>query len=113
MIEFIATICGISFGAIGTYLATAQHIKSLKQDFKLRLQEEMDKQAEARVKAYAAERDFNHLKNNQEQLKQSILLIQSEVDSIQDRQIEMSVIQRELHNIVQTFFRAVPHDKAV
>lgn len=110
MIEVIATICGIGFGAIGTLIAAREHIKGIKQDFKLRLEEEMNRQTEAKVKAYAAERDFNHLRNNQEQLKVAVGLIQNEVDTIKDRQIEMTVIQRELYNSVQSLAKAKLND---
>ena len=38
--------------------------------------------ANSQKKAYAAERDFNHLRRNQEQMKESIKMLSSEVDEL-------------------------------
>ncbi len=38
--------------------------------------------ANSQKKAYAAERDFNHLRRNQEQMKESIKMLSEEVDEL-------------------------------
>ena len=40
--------------------------------------------AQSEKKRYAAERDFNHLRNNQEQMKESIKALSSEIDGLSD-----------------------------
>jgi predicted RNase H-like nuclease (RuvC/YqgF family) len=98
MIEIIATICGLVFGVIGTSLSLRNHIRQLKQDFDRRLSEEMDRQSDAKVKAYAAERDFQHLRGHHEQLKISVADLQDETEEMRKTLIELQVISRGAFN---------------
>ena len=101
MIEIAIPIVSTMLGTIGTLIAVQSHIRSLKRDWKMRLQEEIDRNSEGKLKAYAAERDFNHLRNNQEQLKQAVMEIQKEVDSLHDQQTELKITSNATYNQLQ------------
>lgn len=98
MFEVVATLTGILFGAIGTLIGVRSHIQSIRQSWQQRLQAEMDKQADSKVKAYAAERDFSHLRNNQEQMKQAIVQVQDESEELKHVLIELKILQTAMNN---------------
>lgn len=52
MIELIATIAGLLFGAIGTWIVVQQHVRTLHKEWKSQLEEEKNRHAQANVKAY-------------------------------------------------------------
>ncbi len=59
--------------------------------------------ASAETKRYAAERDFNHLRNNQEQMKISIRELSREIDGMQaDLQTQIGLFQALMLNSGQT-----------
>ena len=89
MIELITPAIGIVFGAIGTWITIRTYVRQLKREWQLRWDEEVKRKAEGEVKAYAAERDFNHLKNNQEQLKLAVKEIEDEVRELSQILIEI------------------------
>jgi FtsZ-binding cell division protein ZapB len=98
MLEVVATLTGILFGAIGTLIGVRSYIQNLRRDWQQRLQAEMDKQSESRLKAYAAECDFNHLKNNQEQMKQAVAGLQDESEELSKVLLELKILQTAMNN---------------
>jgi len=111
MTEIVLSIIGTICGSMGTLIAVQSHIKSLKNDWRNRLEEEINKQNDAKLKAYAAERDFNHLRNNQDQLKQAIGTLQKETDEIREKVIRIEVIQGQLYNQFQNLLELTRHAK--
>lgn len=51
----------------------------------------------ATIKGYAAERDFNHLKRNYEQLNESLRLIHEDIEKLELQMIEMKVFIQTLN----------------
>lgn len=68
-------VFSVVVGGIGSWLA-------LRSFYEAKHKEAMQRYADSQTKAYAAERDFNHLRNNQEQLKSSMALMDQEVDEV-------------------------------
>lgn len=98
MLEVVATLTGILFGAIATLIGVRSYIQNIRRDWQQRLQAEMDKQADSKLKAYAAERDFNHLRNNQEQMKQAVSKLQDESEEMSHVLIELKTLQTAINN---------------
>ena len=70
--DFIEKMLSVSLGGVGTWLA-------VRTFYEKRHQETLDRYAQSREKAYAAERDFEHLRKNQEQMKESLKLLDDEL----------------------------------
>lgn len=70
-IDFIEKMLSVTLGGVGTWLA-------VRTFYERRHQETLDRYAQAREKTYAAERDFEHLRRNQEQMKESLKLLDDE-----------------------------------
>lgn len=98
MIEVVATLTGVLSGVIGTFLAIRGHMTQVRRDYEKRLAEEMNRQSEARVKEYAAQRDFEYLARNHEQLKEVVNRIDSDVEKIKDTLLELQVTSRGAFN---------------
>lgn len=100
MIELLVTLSGVLFGAIGMLIAVQQHIRSLRKEWRKQLEDEKDRHAQANVKAYAAQRDFEHLERHLGQHKEAIELIQEEVEEMKGNQIEMRTLLKTIaHNV--------------
>jgi GTP1/Obg family GTP-binding protein len=102
MIELIATITGIVFGALGMLIAAQQHVRSLRKEWLERLEEERNRHSDAKVKAYAAERDFEHLRRHHEQLKIAVGMLQEDLDKLKDSYIESKTIIAATYTQLQT-----------
>jgi predicted nuclease with TOPRIM domain len=98
VLEVIATLTGILFGAIGTLIGVRSYIQNIRQNWQQRLQAEINKQADSKLKAYAAERDFNHLRNNQEQMKEAVSGLQEESEELRHVLIELKTLQTAMNN---------------
>lgn len=94
MIEIIATLVGVLGGVIGTFLSVQGHMRQIRKDYQSRLDEEISRNAAAKVKEYAAERDFQHLQRHHEQLKLLVLDLQKESESLKDEVLELKVTSR-------------------
>lgn len=94
MIEIIATLCGILAGIIGTFLSVQGHMRSVRKDYQERIDAEMQRQADAKVKEYAAQRDFQHLRTHHEQLKALVLEIQDDQEKLKAELIELKAISK-------------------
>lgn len=70
--DFTQKILSALFGIIGTWLA-------LNAYYQKKHQETLDRYATGKQKEYAAERDFQHLKRNQEQMQEALKLLDEEV----------------------------------
>ena len=101
MIEIIATVCGLVFGMVAMSLSLRNHIRQIKQDFERRLAEEMTRQSEAKVKAYAAQRDFEHLDRHQEQLKLAVSELQDDLAEMEKNLLEMQIIGKGAYNRIE------------
>lgn len=101
MMQWIGTVAGVLFGMITTMIVLQQHIRQLRKDWRERLDEEKNRHSEAQVKAYAAERDFQHLQRHLEQHKQAFLQLQEEVETLKENQIEMKVLLNANYNQMQ------------
>ena len=101
MIEIIATVCGLVFGMVAMSLSLRNHIRQIKQDFERRLSEEMTRQSEAKVKAYAAQRDFEHLDRHQEQLKLAVAELQDDFTEMEKKLLEMQIIGKGAYNRIE------------
>jgi len=101
MIEIIATVCGLVFGMVAMSLSLRNHIRQIKQDFERRLAEEMNRQSEAKVKAYAAQRDFEHLDRHQEQLKLAVAELQDDFTEMEKKLLEMQIIGKGAYNRIE------------
>lgn len=101
MIEVVGTILGIIFGMVAMSLSLRNHIRELRKDFERRLSEEMDRQTEAKVKEYAAKRDFEHLDRHQQQLKHTVELLQGEVSEMEKTLVELQVIGKGSYNRIE------------
>lgn len=77
-IELTATLAGLLFGSIGTLLTVRNHVRTINKDWREKWETEMNRKAEATVKEYAAQRDFQHLQKNQEQMKKAIEMLQED-----------------------------------
>jgi uncharacterized protein HemX len=83
----------------GAGSATLAFLKSRATEDKKRL----EAYALAEKKRYAAERDFNHLRNSQEQMKLSIKELSKEIDGMQaDLQTQIGLFQALMINSNQT-----------
>ena len=101
MLGIIATVCGIIFGMVAMSLSLRNHIRQIKQDFERRLSEEMNRQSEAKVKAYAAQRDFEHLDRHQEQLKLAVAELQDDFTEMEKKLLEMQIIGKGAYNRIE------------
>lgn len=101
MLGIIATVCGIIFGMVAMSLSLRNHIRQIKQDFERRLAEEMNRQSEAKVKAYAAQRDFEHLDRHQEQLKLAVSELQDDFTEMEKKLLEMQIIGKGAYNRIE------------
>lgn len=111
MAEVVLSIVGTLCGSLGTLIAVQAHIRSLKADWRRRLEDEINKQNEAKLKAYAAERDFNHLRNNQDQMKSAITSLTAETDEIREKVIRIEVLQQQLYNQFQNLMELTRNAK--
>lgn len=89
MLEIISPIAGIIFGAVGCWILVRRYVRELKKEWQSRWDEEAEKKAQAQLKAYAAERDFNHLKNHLGQLQHTIELMQDDLEEVGKNLVEM------------------------
>lgn len=98
MIEVIATLTGVIGGVIGTFLAIRGHMIQVRRDYEKRLAEEMNRQSEAKVKEYAAQRDFEHLRRHHEQLKEAVHQIDVDMERIKETLLELQVVSKGAFN---------------
>ena len=97
--ELIVTLSGVLFGAVGMLIAVQQHIKALRKEWKSKLEEEKERHSQANVKAYAAQRDFQHLERHLGQHKEAIKMLEDELEEVKGNQIEMKTLLRTIaHN---------------
>lgn len=96
--EILATILGLSFGTISTLIAVRNHVKTINKEWRDRWDTEMQRQADSKVKEYAAQRDFEHLSRHQDQMKEAIRMLQEETEEQGKILIELKTLQTGLFN---------------
>ena len=101
MIEIIATLVGVLGGVIGTFLSVRGHMSQVRKDYQARLDAEFQRQADAKVKEYAAQRDFEHLKRHHEQLKLLVIDLQKESEEVKEKLIELQITSRGAFNRIE------------
>lgn len=101
MLDSLWTILGVALGAIGTWITVRQYVRALKKEWVDKLEAEKQKHADSQLKQYAAERDFKHLERHLEQHKQSIVMLQDELEEMKQNQVEMRTLLNASYNQVQ------------
>lgn len=91
MLELIGALAGLLFGTIGTLIAVRNHISTLKKNWEDKWNAEIERKVDSEKRAYAAQRDFEHLRRNQEQMKQAL-------EELQEENSEMSKLLVELRS---------------
>lgn len=99
-IELTTTLAGLIFGSVGTLLTVRSHIRTLNKDWREKWETEMSRKAQAEVKEYAAQRDFQHLQKNQDQMKESIRMLQDETGEQSRTLVELQTTMKGLFNQV-------------
>lgn len=89
MIELFSAVAGIGFGALGAFLALKQHVNTVQIEAARKLQERIDQESENKVKSYAAEREFLHIKRQYEQMSQMLLNIDTDVENLKTSFVEL------------------------
>ncbi|MBD2090983.1 hypothetical protein H6F67_14095 [Microcoleus sp. FACHB-1515] len=101
-LEILATLGGLLFGSVGTLLTVRNHIRTINRDWAERWEKEMKTRTEVQIKEYAAQRDFEHLRRNQEQMKEAIKVLQDTDDEHSKALIQLQVITKGIsHQITQ------------
>jgi uncharacterized protein HemX len=101
MIELIAALGGLIFGAVTVLITVQQHIRTLRKDWRTQLEDEKSRHADANVKAYAAQRDFQHLERHLGQHKEAIKLLQEELEEMKCNQVEIRTIVKSIATSVE------------
>lgn len=99
-LEAIAAIMGIVGTVLGTFIAVSQFYRS-------RIKELIDRNTTAATKAYAAQRDFEHLDRHQEQLKSAVVSLQDDLIELEKQMVELQVISKELQVISRGAFNRI------
>ncbi|WP_348251994.1 hypothetical protein [Leptolyngbya sp. FACHB-1515] len=97
-IELTATFAGLLFGSIGTLLTVRNHVRQINKDWREKWEMEINRQSQAKVKEYAAQRDFEHLQRNQEQIKESIKLLQDDREHQNRSLVELETMVKALYH---------------
>lgn len=101
MIEVIATLTGVVGGVIGTFLSVRGYMTQIRKDYERRIQDEIQRNADAKVKEYAAQRDFEHLKRHHEQLKEMVVGIDRELERVKNALIELQAVSKGAFNRIE------------
>lgn len=78
-------LAGLVLGIFGAWLSFDSRNRAVLKEKQRELEQERERYADSEKKKYAAERDFNHLKRNQEQLKEGLKLISQELEERVDK----------------------------
>ncbi|NJL42040.1 MAG: hypothetical protein HC833_21820 [Leptolyngbyaceae cyanobacterium RM1_406_9] len=98
LIGILGTLCGIAFGGMATWLNVRSRVKQTREEWRERLEAELQRDAENKVKAYAAERDFQHIKRNYEQALEAMKELQHDVDENTRTLIEVKALVLAISN---------------
>lgn len=95
MSELLIGLAGLALGVFGAWLSFDSRNRALLKEKQRELEQERERYADGEKKKYAAERDFQHLKRNQEQLKDGLKVISQELEERVD-QLEAGLQRIEL-----------------
>jgi chromosome segregation ATPase len=98
LIGILGTLCGITFGGVATWLNVRSRVKQTREEWRDRLEGELQRDAENKVKAYAAERDFQHIKRNYEQALEAMKDLQHDIDENTRTLIEVKALVLAISN---------------
>lgn len=90
--ELLISFLGVAISLFSAFLGAFVAYRTIKKEVRQQQREDTDRLIDSAKKEYAAQRDFEHLRRNQEQLKEAIKLIQSELDEMQSNQKEIKGI---------------------
>lgn len=88
--DYLQKLFSVGLGIVGTWITV--HTFYAKRN-----KEIMDRYASSQTKEYAAQRDFDHLKNNQEQMKEALKILDDELT-------ETRADFKELKGMLMVFF---------
>lgn len=108
LLSIALTLFGVATTAIGTWIALRSHYRQVlhdKQqvihDQQISVERLIQEKSAAATKEYAAQRDFEHLKRNQDQMREAIKMVQDENREQQDLLIELKVSFRAMYNRIE------------
>ncbi len=81
-VDFVEKLLSASIGIVGTWLA-------LRSFYERKHKEVLDRYADSQKKEYAAQRDFEHLRRNQEQMKESFRELDDELSKTREDMREL------------------------
>lgn len=90
-VNILVGMGGLILTSIGTYLAVRSFYQQLVGAKQRQIQAMIDEKAAAATKAYAAQRDFEHLKRNQEQLKVGLTHLSGDLEKNEKLLLELSI----------------------
>lgn len=93
-LEAIATLMGIIGTILGTFIAVSQFYRN-------RIKEMIERNATAGIKAYAAQREFEHLERHQQQLKENVRCLQDDLIELEKQMVELKVISTASYNRIE------------
>lgn len=102
MLGVVATVVGILGGIVGTLITLRSFIDQERKEVQANLEAERSKHAEARLKEYAAQRDFQHIQRNQDQMKEAIKLLQEETEEQGKVLIELKTLHQALYHRLES-----------
>ena len=102
MLDVVATLTGIAFGAIGAYLGLRSYVAQIKDNFQQQQEKLSNQNAESRLKEYAAQRDFAHLQRNYEQLHQGLNHHHDALEEVVKHMREIKNLQLSVYHRVES-----------
>lgn len=101
MLDIVATLAGIAFGAIGAYLGLRSYVAQLRDSFQQQQEKLVNQNTDAKLKEYAAQRDFAHLQRNYEQLHQGLNHHHDALEEVVKQMIEMKNLNLSIYHRVE------------
>jgi len=84
-ITVIVSVIGVVIGFLSHLNEVSKQRKQARAEERERYDQEMRKYADSAVKQYAAERDFNHIRNELAQLRENMRVLLRENETLSDR----------------------------
>ncbi|MEO1592010.1 MAG: hypothetical protein AAFU71_12045 [Cyanobacteria bacterium J06632_22] len=84
-ITVIVSVIGVVIGFLSHLNEVSKQRKQARAEERERYDVEMRKYADSAVKQYAAERDFNHIRNELAQLRENMGVLLQENETLSDR----------------------------
>ena len=95
-------ITGVIFGAVSVFIAVSTYVAGIRREYRQKWEAELAKTADAEVKKFAAQREFEHLKRNYENLQQTLKTIADQMDDQERSLIELKTNFTGIFNQLQS-----------